>query len=119
MVLPATGPRALPVETVNADSLDLTLYRISDRNLVATIRDGNFAQALRHVGGRAPNRRSSRTNLAGQRHAFGHAEPRNPARACPLAEAGTLQPGAYLLQAAVPGRDPYQTAPALAMVHGV
>ena len=49
-VLPATGPRALPVETVNADSLDLTLYRISDRNLVATIRDGNFAPSPRHVG---------------------------------------------------------------------
>jgi alpha-2-macroglobulin len=45
-VLPAAGPRAVPVETVNADLLALRLLRVSDRNLVNAIREGSFAQAL-------------------------------------------------------------------------
>ena len=45
-VLPAAGPRAIPVETVNADHLELTLLNVPDRNLVATIRQGDFLRAL-------------------------------------------------------------------------
>lgn len=110
-VLPATGPRALPVETVNADSLDLTLYRISDRNLVATIRDGNFAQALDMWEGERLTEDLAEQIWQGSATLSGTLNRETRSR-LPLAEAGTLQPGAYLLQAAVPGRDPYQTAPA-------
>ncbi|NBB98453.1 MAG: alpha-2-macroglobulin family protein, partial [Alphaproteobacteria bacterium] len=110
-VLPATGPRALPVETVNADSLDLTLYRVSDRNLVTTIRDGNFAQALSAWESERVTNDLAERIWQGSATLDGALNRETRSR-LPLADAGALEPGAYLLQAAVPGRDPYDIAPA-------
>ncbi|MCV2893540.1 alpha-2-macroglobulin family protein [Lentibacter sp. XHP0401] len=45
-VLPLGGEASLPVETVNATELDLTLRRVSDRNLLRAMQDGLFAQPL-------------------------------------------------------------------------
>jgi uncharacterized protein YfaS (alpha-2-macroglobulin family) len=45
-VLPAAGPAALPVETVNAESLDLVLYRISDANILRAYQDQLFARPI-------------------------------------------------------------------------
>lgn len=45
-VLPRTGAAAVPVETVNLDSIELVLSRVSDRNLVRTLRDGTFGRPL-------------------------------------------------------------------------
>ncbi|WP_245963958.1 alpha-2-macroglobulin family protein [Roseinatronobacter ekhonensis] len=110
-VLPATGPRALPVETVNSDALDLTLYRVSDRNLVATIRDGNFAQALSAWEGERVTNDLAELIWQGTATLDGALNRETRSR-LPLAEAGALAPGAYLLQAAVPDTDPYATPPA-------
>lgn len=110
-VLPATGPRALPVETVNADSLDLTLYRISDRNLVTAIRNGNFAQALNTWDAEILTSELGELIWQGSA-ALDSALNRETRSRLPLAEAGALEPGAYLLQAALPGRDPYDVSPA-------
>lgn len=110
-VLPATGPRALPVETVNTDALDLTLYHVSDRNLVATIRDGNFAQALSAWEGERVTNDLAERIWQGTATLDG-ALNRETRTRLPLAEAGALAPGAYLLQAAVPDTDPYATPPA-------
>ena len=38
-VLPASGDLGLTMSTINADEVELTLYRMSDRNLVAALRD--------------------------------------------------------------------------------
>lgn len=45
-VLPRMADAGLPVVTVNTDTLDLRLIRVSDRNLVQTLRDGYMARPL-------------------------------------------------------------------------
>lgn len=111
-VLPAAGTRALPIETVNADHLELALLHVSDRNLIATIRDGSFLQAMgvweasRFEELLAEQVWSGEAFLEGQLN-------RTTTTLLPLAEAGDLQPGVYVLRAQVAGVDPYDVAPAL------
>ena len=45
-VLPNTGDAALPVETVNTEKLDLTLFRVTDRNLLRAIQDDYFGAPM-------------------------------------------------------------------------
>lgn len=45
-VLPRSGDAALPVETVNLDSINLVLRRVSDRNLMRTIQSQYFGRPL-------------------------------------------------------------------------
>lgn len=45
-VLPRTSDAGLPIETVNLNEVDLTLQRISDRNLLRTLQDGYFGRPL-------------------------------------------------------------------------
>jgi len=45
-VLPRTADAGLPIETVNLDEVDLTLRRVSDRNLIRAIQDNYFARPL-------------------------------------------------------------------------
>ncbi len=45
-VLPRAADAALPVETVNLDEVQLSLRRISDRNLLRTIQNGSFGRPL-------------------------------------------------------------------------
>ncbi|MGR3379143.1 alpha-2-macroglobulin family protein [Salipiger abyssi] len=45
-VLPKSADAGLPVETVNLSELDLTLRRISDRNLIRAIQDSYFGRPL-------------------------------------------------------------------------
>ncbi|NJM82951.1 MAG: alpha-2-macroglobulin family protein [Tabrizicola sp.] len=45
-VLPKTADAGLPVETVNTDKLDLTLFRVTDRNLLRSIQDGYFGSPV-------------------------------------------------------------------------
>jgi len=45
-VLPMSGARGIPVVTVNAREVELTLYRIGDRGLARAIGDGKFLQQL-------------------------------------------------------------------------
>lgn len=45
-VLPRTADAGLPVETVNTSELELTLRRVSDRNLIRAIQNDYFGQPL-------------------------------------------------------------------------
>ncbi|MFM7333833.1 MAG: PAN/Apple domain-containing protein, partial [Tabrizicola sp.] len=45
-VLPKAGDPALPVQTVNTEKLDLTLYRVTDRNLLRSIQDYYFGAPI-------------------------------------------------------------------------
>jgi uncharacterized protein YfaS (alpha-2-macroglobulin family) len=110
-VLPAVGPRALPVETVNADELELRLLRVSDRNLVAAIREGSFAQALSAWEGERFEALLAEPVWQGTARLDGALNVATTSR-LPLDEVGPLEPGAYVLRATVPGTDPYEVAPA-------
>jgi alpha-2-macroglobulin len=110
-VLPAVGPRALPVETVNAHELELRLLRVSDRNLVTSIREGSFLQALGAWDGERFEELLAEHVWTGTARLDGDLNQAATSR-LPLDEVGPLEPGVYLLRAAVPGADPWEAPPA-------
>jgi alpha-2-macroglobulin len=110
-VLPASGPRALPVETVNADRLELRLLRVSDRNLVAAIREGSFARALDVWEGERFEALLAEPVWQGEARLEGQLNRATTSR-LPLDEVGALEPGVYVLRAIVPGTDAYAVPPA-------
>ncbi len=110
-VLPAHGPRALPVETINADHLELRLLRVSDRNLVTAIQQGNFLQALGAWEGERFEELLAEPVWEGEALLEGTLNRTTTSR-LPLDEVGTLAPGVYVLRATVPDTDPYDVPPA-------
>lgn len=46
-ILPASEGAGLPIVAVNADLVDLTLYAVSDRNILRTLQEDYFGQPLR------------------------------------------------------------------------
>jgi len=106
-VLPKSADAALPVETVNADTLVLTLRRVSDRNLIRAMQDDYFARPLSHW-----QEQAFAENVA-QQVWTGTAEVQNELNRdmttrLPMGEAIAGQgPGIYALTAKLPGADPY------------
>ena len=109
-VLPSGGDQGLSVSTVNVDLMDLTLLRLSDRNLLRTMSDGLFATPLDSwQAGYFSDGLATEVWR-------GKAEPAKPSgqetlnreitsRLAIPAEAGNLAPGIYLLQASIDGKD--------------
>ncbi len=104
-VLPRGAGAAIPVETVNTDALDLTLWRISDRNLVRAVQDSFLGRPLS-----AYQRGVFATEIA-QEIWSGTAEVQNTLNAdmttrLPLHSALKDQaPGIFALTARLPGVD--------------
>ncbi|NHF72789.1 alpha-2-macroglobulin family protein [Paracoccus xiamenensis] len=112
-VLPASGDLGLTMSTVNTAEVALTLYRMSDRNLVGALRDDMFGMPLDGW------RQSSFTGQLGEAVWTGFATIAPPAgggdhpvnaevatRLDLRDQAGPLLPGIYALSAAVPNADP-------------
>lgn len=106
-VLPRSADAALPVETVNVDQVDLVLRKVSDRNLVAAIKDNYFGRPLNQY-----EEEQFAENLS-QEIWRGEGTVQNTLNAdmttrLPLGLALAGQPaGIYALSASVPGQDPY------------
>ena len=111
-VLPASGDQGLTMTTINAPTVDLTLYRMSDRNLVQAIREGLFGAQLQNW------RLDQFGSTVGQQVWQGQADAAlpqgggDPAMNAEVAtrldlreQAGPLLPGVYALLARVPGAD--------------
>ncbi len=111
-VLPRGPEAALPVETVNTAVLDLTLYEVSDRNLLRAMQNDYFGTPM------APWAEEDFASRIGAALWSGTAEVaqevnRDMTTRLPLAEAlAGRAPGIYALKAAVPGKDEYTVAPA-------
>ncbi len=111
-VLPKTGDAALPVETVNTEKLDLTLYRVTDRNLIRSIQDYYFGSPIN------PYSEEYFAETVGESLWTGTgivAQEVNRDVTTRLPMDGALEglpAGIYALKAAVPGVDPYTIAPA-------
>ena len=106
-VLPRSSTAAIPVETVNTDVLDLTLRRVSDRNLVRTIQDSYFGKPLSKYEADIFAATLAREVWAGTGKVQNTLNADMTTR-LPLGDALTdLSPGIYALSAAVPGQDPY------------
>ncbi len=102
-VLPASAAPAIPVVTVNADEVELKLFRVGERNLVPTVMAGIVGQALDNYDESA---------LADQRGTevwrgigeVGNTLNANVVTALPLAEAlQSFQPGIYVMTARIAG----------------
>ena len=111
-VLPATGDQGLTLTTVNTDSVDLTLYRMSDRNIVQALRENLFATPLddwkagRFEDGLGTEVWQGQMDVAAP--VGGGARPVNEevASRIDLRQAGlALDPGVYVLNATVPGQS--------------
>lgn len=111
-VLPARGPRAIPIETVNANTLELRLLRVSDRNLVSAIRAGQFTQALSSWEGAQFEALLSEPIWHGSADVAGDLNRATPSL-LPLDAVGALEPGIYVLRANIPGANPYDSPPAM------
>ncbi|MBL9051746.1 MAG: alpha-2-macroglobulin family protein [Tabrizicola sp.] len=111
-VLPKAGDAALPVETVNTEKLDLTLFRVTDRNLLRSIQDYYFGAPIQVYS------EYYFTDTVGEQIWTGSATVaqevnKDITTRLPMTEALAGMPaGIYALKAAVPGVDPYVTAPA-------
>ncbi|QQA42938.1 alpha-2-macroglobulin family protein [Pelagovum pacificum] len=111
-VLPRTGEAALPVESVNVETVDLTLSTVTDRNIVRAMQEDLFARPLY-----AYDQDYFETYI-GNEVWTGEADVQMELNAdmttrIPLAEAIADQPpGVYVLRASVPGQDPYDDPPA-------
>lgn len=106
-VLPAAGARAVPVVTVNAKHLDLTLRKISDRNLIRAIQNDYFARPIAQYQQERFGDEVATTVWTGKAD-VGMEVNRDTTTRLPLDEALKGQgPGVYALSATVPGADPY------------
>ncbi|GHC56936.1 alpha-2-macroglobulin family protein [Neogemmobacter tilapiae] len=106
-VLPKTGNVAIPVETVNTESLELVLYKVSDRNILRSIQNSYFG---------APMGDWQTYDFANQVAAqvwtgtatVSQDVNKDVTTRLPMEEAlKDLPAGIYALEAKVPGVDPY------------
>ncbi|SOC07504.1 hypothetical protein SAMN05877809_10485 [Rhodobacter sp. JA431] len=111
-ILPRGADTGVPVQTVNLEHLDLKILRVSDRNLIAAMRDGYFAQSLDSwgldyfAGEMAEEVWRGTADVKLQVN-------RDMTTRLPVQEVtGALGAGVYVLVAAVPGADEYESPPA-------
>ncbi len=106
-VLPKSADAALPVETVNTGSLELTLRRVSDRNLIRAVQQDFFGRPLSEWQEREFSDEIAEDVWTGTAEIANELNQSMTAR-LPMAEAIADQPaGIYALTARVPGADPY------------
>ncbi|MFC2966965.1 alpha-2-macroglobulin family protein [Acidimangrovimonas pyrenivorans] len=108
-VLPRAGTAALPVKTVNVEHLELSLARVSDRNLIRAIQDDYLGKPmsryqLRNFGSdMAENVWKGTADVAMEVN-------RDMTTRLPMEDAlKGLPAGVYALTATIPGADPYDT----------
>ncbi|WP_050525928.1 alpha-2-macroglobulin family protein [Pseudorhodobacter aquimaris] len=103
---------ALPIDSVNADKADLTLFRVTDRNILRAIQDDYFGDPMPYW------READFASSIGAEIWTGSAElamevNRDMTTRLPMAEALADQgAGIFALRASIPGKDSDDTAPA-------
>lgn len=106
-VLPRSGNAGIPVETVNTEALDLTLFRVTDRNLLRAIQNDYFASPMQEYSEQTFTDQVGEALWTGTAM-VGMEVNRDVTTRLPLDEAvAGLPAGVYVLKAAVPGVDPY------------
>lgn len=106
-VLPKIADVAIPVETVNTDKLELSLYRVTDRNLLRSVQNGYFGQPMMEYQEYDFGAEIG-TEIWTGAATVGQEVNKDITTRLPLTEALAGQPaGVYALRAAVPGVDPY------------
>jgi uncharacterized protein YfaS (alpha-2-macroglobulin family) len=110
-VLPKAGDAALPVQTVNTEKLDLTLYRVTDRNLLRSIQDYYFGAPI-NVYSEEYFADTVGEVLWNGSATVAQEVNKDVTTRLPMGEAlEGLSAGIYALKAEVPGVDPYTIPP--------
>ena len=110
-VLPKSDNAALPVQTVNTTKLDLTLYQVTDRNMLRAIQDSYFGWPMQEYTEGYFAETVGESIWTGTATVAQEVN-KDVTTRLPLAEALKDRPaGIYALKAAVPGVDPYTVAP--------
>ncbi|TDT73198.1 hypothetical protein BDE40_3384 [Litoreibacter halocynthiae] len=111
-ILPSSGDAALPVVAVNTDKLDLTLYKVSDRNILRTMQSDFFARPLSYYGERE-FRSSMGVEVWKGKGDVQTELNRDVTTRLPVSDiVGQMQPGVYALQASVAGKSTNEASPA-------
>ncbi|WP_299349356.1 alpha-2-macroglobulin family protein [uncultured Shimia sp.] len=106
-VLPRTAEAGLPIQTVNLTEVDLTLQRVSDRNLLRTIQDGYFGRPLSYWQFETFESEIAETIWQGSGSVKNELNADMTTR-LPLGDVvAGLPTGLYALTADLPGADPY------------
>lgn len=112
-ILPAKGPARIPVSTVNVSEINLSLFRMSDRNLLRAGQQGFLDQPI-------PPYQISEFNAELAEEIWkGIGEVRSPLNEevttnLPIGDmVGQQPPGVYALRASIEGKDPYEFNPAM------
>ncbi len=109
-VLPKGDGTSIPVETVNTTMLDLTLYHVTDRNLLRAFQNGYVTQPMADWQ-EGDFSGSVGTQIWAGSATVGVDVNKDVTTRLPMGEALRGQPaGVYALKAAVPGEDPYEVA---------
>ena len=102
-VLPRVAAEGIPLLSVNVARIDVSILHIGDRNLVATLRAGNFRTQIGDSSFRQLAEDEGRKVWSGSLAVAAKLN-EDVTTAFPVREAvGTLAPGVYVLQARVPG----------------
>ena len=111
-VLPRMVDAGLPVVTVNTTALDLALIRVSDRNLVRTLRDGYMAEPMDRWDADHVTAEMGETVWEGSAE-VGMEVNRDITTRLPIQTVtGPLGTGIYALQASVPSKSEDDVLPA-------
>lgn len=111
-VLPNTADAGLPVTGVNVSEIDLVLSRVSDRNMVRSFQDQYFGRALSPWESDRFSQDMAQVIWRGT-GAIDTELNADITTRLPIGTAIADQPpGIYMLTAAIPGADPYDTPPA-------
>ncbi|MCB2134542.1 MAG: alpha-2-macroglobulin family protein, partial [Rhodobacteraceae bacterium] len=111
-IMPRIAAAGIPVETVNADTLDLTLMKVSDRNLIRAIQSDYFGRPMDYWSAEGFRADVAEEVWTGSAEVAMEVN-RDMLTRLPLDDVmGSLGPGIYALQAGIPGRDPYDNPPA-------
>ena len=109
-VLPRAADAALPVETVNLDTVQLSLRRVSDRNLLRAIEDGYFGRPLDGYSLNDFSENIAQDIWTGVGEVQNELN-RNMTTRLPLGDVLSDQPtGIYTLTASIKGVDAYDDA---------
>jgi alpha-2-macroglobulin len=111
-ILPRAAESGIPVVTVNASKLKLSLQRISDRNLVRAMQEDYLARPLDYYTADYFNAQYTEQVWTGEAEVAAADANRDVTTRLPMdAVLKDLGPGIYTLEAAIPGVDPEQTPP--------
>ncbi|SIS52966.1 hypothetical protein SAMN05421759_101233 [Roseivivax lentus] len=112
-VLPRTEDAGLPVETVNAERLDLILRQVSDSALLRVVQQDLFSRPLSAWDEEELAATLSETVWQGQLEIDSTLNTEVTTRIPMEGPLGALAPGIYALAARIPGSDPYENPTAM------